>query len=51
MPTDLTIDLRRAYYACVSFIDAQIGRLLQAVKEAGQWDNTLVIVTSDHGMP
>jgi uncharacterized sulfatase len=39
----------RAYYACVSFVDAQIGRLLAAVEELGIADNTIVVVWSDHG--
>lgn len=39
----------QAYYACVSFVDAQVGRLLQAVEELGIADNTIVILWSDHG--
>lgn len=46
-------DLRRqymqAYHACISFIDAQIGEVLSALKQSGQWDNTIVVLTSDHG--
>jgi arylsulfatase A-like enzyme len=38
-----------AYHAAVSFIDAEIGRLLAAVKEAGLYDDTLIVFTSDHG--
>ena len=38
-----------AYYACVSFVDAQIGRLLAAVDELGIADNTIIVVWSDHG--
>lgn len=41
--------LMHAYYACVSYIDAQIGRLLDAVDEAGVADNTIVVLWSDHG--
>ena len=41
--------LRRGYYACVSFIDEQLGRLLSAVGEAGLEDTTNVVYTSDHG--
>ncbi len=40
----------RAYYAaCVSFIDHQVGRLMECLAEEGQLDNTLVVFTSDHG--
>lgn len=39
----------RAYLACVSYIDAQAGRVLEALKQAGLEDNTVVIFTSDHG--
>ena len=41
--------LVRAYLACVSFVDSQIGRVLDALEESGQSDNTIVIAWSDHG--
>jgi arylsulfatase A-like enzyme len=37
------------YYGIVSMLDAQIGRLLQALRNTGQDRNTLVILTADHG--
>ena len=37
------------YYAAVSFIDEQVGRVLDALDAAGVRDDTLVIYTSDHG--
>jgi choline-sulfatase len=40
---------RRAYYAAVSYVDDRIGRLLDALDAAGMRENTIVIVTSDHG--
>lgn len=40
---------RRAYYANTTYVDAKIGALLNALDEAGMRDNTVVIVTSDHG--
>ena len=39
----------QAYHACVSFIDAQIKIVLDALKASGQWDDTIVLFTSDHG--
>ncbi|MGY8655294.1 MAG: sulfatase [Verrucomicrobiia bacterium] len=37
------------YYASVSFMDAQVGKVLDAVEEAGIADETIIIFTSDHG--
>ncbi|WP_438480624.1 sulfatase-like hydrolase/transferase [Oleiharenicola lentus] len=42
-------NLRRAYYAATSFTDAQIGRVLAALKTAGVADSTIVVLYSDHG--
>ena len=39
----------QAYHACVSFVDAQIGLIFDALKQTGQWENTIIILTSDHG--
>ena len=38
-----------AYYASVSFMDAQVGKILAALKEEGLEENTIVVFTSDHG--
>lgn len=46
---DLRREYMQAYHACISFIDAQIGVVLDALQESGQWDNTIVVLTSDHG--
>ena len=40
---------RRAYYASVSFIDDQVGLLLQELDRHDLWSRTVVILTSDHG--
>ena len=39
----------QAYHACISFIDAQIGKVFDALERNGHWDDTIVILTSDHG--
>lgn len=39
----------RAYLAAVSYMDAQAGRLLDALKRTGLDENTIVVFTSDHG--
>jgi arylsulfatase A-like enzyme len=38
------------YYAVISHMDEQIGRIFKALNETGQRDNTLVIFTADHGL-
>ncbi|MUH36042.1 DUF229 domain-containing protein [Zobellia amurskyensis] len=43
------IKLKHAYLACVSYVDAQIGKMLSALDDAGIKDNTIVILWSDHG--
>lgn len=39
----------RAYYACTAFVDDQVGRLVNALKNLGLYDNTIVVLVSDHG--
>ena len=39
----------QAYHACISFIDAQIGLIFDALEKNGHWDNTVVVLISDHG--
>ncbi|WP_417746504.1 sulfatase [Rosistilla oblonga] len=39
----------QAYYACVSFVDAQVGRLLDSLEELGLAEATIVVFWSDHG--
>lgn len=46
---DLRREYMQAYHACISFIDAQIGSIFDDLKENGLWENTIVVLTSDHG--
>lgn len=41
--------LRRGYFAGVSFLDQQLGKIIDALREEGIYDNTLIIYSSDHG--
>lgn len=41
--------LKHAYLACVSYVDAQLGKMIAALEEAGVRDNTIIVVWSDHG--
>ena len=42
-------DYIRRYWGYSGYIDSQIGRVLTALEETGQWDNTVVVFTTDHG--
>lgn len=41
--------MREAYAGCISYMDAQVGRVLAALREAGLEENTIVVLWSDHG--
>lgn len=43
------LEALRAYHACVSFVDTQVGRLLDALDEFGLAEKTIVVFWSDHG--
>jgi arylsulfatase A-like enzyme len=49
LDTELAKEIKHAYYATTSFMDAQIGRVLDKLKETGLDKNTIVVFTSDHG--
>ena len=46
---ELSKTIKRAYYATTSFMDAQIGRVLDKLKATGLDKNTIIVFTSDHG--
>jgi arylsulfatase A-like enzyme len=38
------------YYAMISHMDYQIGRIFQTLEELGEWDRTIIVFSSDHGL-
>ncbi len=49
IPADFAKKLRHGYYACISYTDAQVGRLLDALEKEGLSDNTVIVLWGDHG--
>lgn len=49
LPEAYQLQLRHAYAACVSFVDTQVGKLITAIEEIGERENTIVVIVSDHG--
>ncbi len=45
----LLTQMKNFYYSCISFVDYQIGRILDVLREREMYDDTLIIFTSDHG--
>ncbi|MEM6885329.1 MAG: sulfatase [Verrucomicrobiota bacterium] len=42
-------EVRRHYAACVSYADAQIGKIIEKLKQTGVYDNTVIVLWGDHG--
>ena len=49
VPADFAKTLRHGYYACISYLDAQVGRLLEALEREGLADRTVIVLWGDHG--
>jgi len=49
VPDEMARTLRHGYAACISYLDAQVGRVLDAVWELQLQENTIVVLWSDHG--
>jgi len=49
MTADQVQDVRAVYLGLVTEVDAAIGRLVESLKTSGQYDDTLIVVTADHG--
>lgn len=41
--------IKAYYYGCISHVDYHLGRILDCLKETGQWDDTMIVFSSDHG--
>lgn len=46
---DFQREVKHGYYACLSYVDAQIGKVLDALDELGLAENTIVVLLGDHG--
>lgn len=46
---EYAINSRRHYYANITFIDDQIGEIIQTLKEKGMYENAIICFTADHG--
>ncbi|XP_069749590.1 iduronate 2-sulfatase isoform X2 [Narcine bancroftii] len=49
IPKDFQVLIRQSYFAAVSYMDTQVGRLLDALEEHELINNTIIVFTSDHG--
>jgi arylsulfatase A-like enzyme len=49
-PPELVRQHLADYYAAIEFLDAQVGRILDALKASGQSENTLIVFAADHGL-
>ena len=49
LPMDKQKELIHGYYACVSYTDALVGKLLKELDELGMTDNTIIVLWGDHG--
>lgn len=49
VPDEYTRIARHGYYACVSYVDAQVGRVLNELERRGLDKNTIVVLVGDHG--
>lgn len=44
------LELRHGYFACVSYFDAEMGKIIKALDDLGLQENTIVVITTDHGL-
>ncbi len=46
---DYHANIRAGYYAAVSYMDSQLGKILEGLRTYGFWDNTIIVFIGDHG--
>jgi len=49
IPDGMARELKHAYYACVSYVDAQFGRVVAELRRLGLYDDTVIMLWGDHG--
>jgi iduronate 2-sulfatase len=49
IPVEKQLELLHGYFASLSYVDAQIGKLITELKRLGHYDNTIIVLYSDHG--
>lgn len=49
IPDEKARELIHGYYACISYMDAQVGKVLEALEKRGSLDNTIIVLWGDHG--
>lgn len=48
-PEEAVLRARRAYFGAVSYVDDNVGRLLEVLEECGMAEDTIVVFSADHG--
>ncbi len=46
---DQSMELLHGYYAAISYVDAMVGRLIKTLRELNLYEDTVIVLTSDHG--
>ncbi len=49
LPVEVTKEMISSHFACMSHSDKQIGRVIQKLKDIGEYENTVIVIWSDHG--
>jgi len=49
IPDDKARELIHGYYACISYMDAQVGKVIDALEKRGALENTIIVLWGDHG--
>lgn len=49
VPDSVAVKLTHGYYACVSYVDDQIGKIIRELQIKGEYENTVIVLVGDHG--